>query len=86
MKKADCKILGESREFQRKGDSGETVTFYFCPNCGTTLYWIIPFFPNQIAIACGGFAGQPIPDPTFSVYEERMHNWIQIPEGAERMD
>jgi hypothetical protein len=33
----------------------------------------------------GAFADPQFPAPTFSVYEERMHSWVFMPKGIERM-
>ena len=34
-------VEGEMKEFERLGDSGQTVTFRFCPLCGSTVYWTL---------------------------------------------
>jgi hypothetical protein len=33
----------------------------------------------------GAFADPHFPAPTFSVYEERMHGWVRLPEGRQHM-
>ena len=38
-----------------------------------------------ICVPVGGFAEKDIVAPTFSVYEDRMHSWVKVPEGIERM-
>jgi hypothetical protein len=40
----------------------------------------------QIAIPVGAFADPSFPHPTVSVYEERMHSWVQMPEHIEHME
>jgi hypothetical protein len=37
--KAQVIIEGQTKIFDRHGESGRRVRFYFCPNCGTSLYW-----------------------------------------------
>src|SRR5215472_6984057 len=37
--KAQVTIEGETKVFDREGQSGHKVRFHFCPNCGTSLYW-----------------------------------------------
>ena len=37
--KAQVTIEGQTKVFDRYGQSGRKVRFYFCPNCGTSLYW-----------------------------------------------
>jgi hypothetical protein len=42
---------------------------------------------DSIIITVGAFADPTFPAPNFSVYEERMHSWVEIPPpGVEHMD
>jgi hypothetical protein len=81
---ADVEITGESTEFVRIGDEGNAAHFHFCPQCGATVYWWL-LDPAFTAVAVGAFADPAFPPPTFSVYEDRMHPWVSVPEGAEHM-
>lgn len=69
-------ISGQSLEFTRKADSGGSLTFHFCPKCGSTLYWEAELFPGMIAVAVGAFADSAFPAPTHSVWERRRHPWV----------
>jgi hypothetical protein len=40
---------------------------------------------DNIVIPVGAFADPSFPAPTFSVYEERMHSWVTMPEHIEHM-
>jgi hypothetical protein len=71
-------IDGNSTAFMRVGDSGGTVTFHFCPTCGSTVYWQLASAPEVIAVAVGNFADPHFPKPRHSVYEERRHPWVNI--------
>jgi hypothetical protein len=42
--------------------------------------------PDVIAIPVGVFADPTFPAPRVSVYEERKHAWVSVPEDAERYD
>ena len=81
---ADVEITGRSNEYVRIGDEGGAGHFHFCPDCGATVYY---WFGDRSAIAVpvGVFADPAFPPPTFSVYEDRMHPWVSVPEGAEHM-
>jgi len=68
-------IEGRTTQWTRLGDSGEPVTFHFCPVCGSTVYWEIGGVPGFIAVAVGMFADPGFPQPFVSVYEERKHPW-----------
>ena len=70
-------VTGPSKEFVRVGDEGTRITFNFCPNCGATVYYTLP--EGFVAIPVGAFGDPAFPAPSFSVYEERMHSWVQVP-------
>jgi hypothetical protein len=40
---------------------------------------------DSIAIPVGAFADPTFPEPSFSVYEERMHAWVSLPPNIEHM-
>lgn len=79
------KIHGESKQYERVGDSGHRITFSFCPTCGATVHYAIEGWADAIAIPVGAFAEPGFPPPTFSVYEDRKHAWVVVPEHAEHM-
>jgi hypothetical protein len=80
----DCvRIEGQSTAYVRKGDSGGTCTFHFCPVCGATVYYLPDDLPEVVAVPVGAFAEPGFPEPRVSVYEERRHAWVSVPEGAE---
>ena len=70
-------IGGSSTEFKRLSDSGRSLTFRFCPNCGATVYWEAEGVPGQIAVAVGSFADPAFPAPKHSVWERRRHHWVE---------
>jgi hypothetical protein len=78
-------ITGKSKEFVRVGDEGTRATFRFCPECGSTLYYMAAGLAGSIAIPVGAFADPKFPSPTFSVYEERMHSWVSMPGDIDHM-
>jgi len=79
-------IRGISRQFIREGDSGSRAVFNFCPTCGATVYYTTEGREEQIAIPVGAFAQPAFPGPTVSVYEARMHSWVQMPDAIEHME
>jgi hypothetical protein len=78
-------VSGTSTSFDRTGDAGSTARFHFCPYCGATVYYTFVGNDEAIAIPVGAFADPNFPAPTFSVYEERMHAWVRMPEDIEHM-
>ena len=76
---------GEVRVWQRTGDEGTTADFRFCPHCGATVWWAVGETPDTIAVAVGAFADPQFPSPTVSVYEERRHPWVTLPDTLQKM-
>lgn len=77
--------VGKSAEYVRVGDEGTKATFRFCPACGATVYWTFEGHSELVAIPVGAFADPTFPAPTVSVYEERMHSWVNMPADIEHL-
>ncbi len=77
---ASAQITGESREYLRVSDEDdEERRFYFCPECGGTVYYFTE--PEFVAIPVGMLADPAFPQPTVSVWESRRHAWVTLPES-----
>ncbi|MBV8770397.1 MAG: GFA family protein [Hyphomicrobiales bacterium] len=74
-------ISGAAKEFVRHGASGEKVHMYFCPTCGSTVYWKADVVPSLIGVAVGSLNDPDFPAPNISVFEQSKHGWVQI-DGA----
>jgi hypothetical protein len=79
-------LAGASSTFVRVGDEGGRCTFHFCPTCGATVYYINDGLEDSIGIPIGAFADPSFPAPKVSVYEQRRHAWVAMPEGIEHFD
>jgi hypothetical protein len=79
--KAQVTIEGQTKVFDRHGQSGRKVRFYFCPNCGTSLYWEADAWPDSYILAVGAFADPNFPAPSVSIFEESKHTRTQLPDG-----
>lgn len=78
-------ITGTSKLFVRVGDEGSRATFRFCPECGSTVYYTAEGLEGVVAIPVGAFADPAFPGPVSSVYEDRKHGWVSMPDGIEHM-
>jgi len=78
-------VSGTSKEFVRVGDEGSRIAFHFCPDCGATVYYLPAGLEAFIAIPVGAFADPSFPAPSVSVYEDRMHAWVQVPGDVTHM-
>ena len=79
-------VEGRSTSYVRTADSGGTITFHFCPECGATVYYELAALPGMIAVPIGAFADPTFPTPTVSIYEARRHAWVTLPDGVEHYD
>jgi hypothetical protein len=85
FRKESVEIRGQSTQYVRIGDEGSKATFSFCPACGATVHYQIEGHEETIAIPVGAFAEPGFPEPTVSVYEERKHVWVAMPENIEHL-
>jgi hypothetical protein len=83
--RAAVTIGGTSSEYVRTGDEGTKSRFNFCPRCGTTVYYTPENDPEIIAIPVGVFADPSFPAPSYSVYEERKHSWVNLTGNLEHL-
>jgi hypothetical protein len=79
-------VSGTPKEFTRDAASGGKVHAYFCPNCGSTIYWKTDNLPSLIGVAVGALADPKYPAPVRSVFEQSKHSWLQIDGAAEHFE
>ena len=72
-------IVGRATAWMRTAESGNALTFHFCPTCGSTVYWENEGFPGYVAVAIGNFADPNFLAPTIAVWEESRHSWFSLP-------
>src|SRR5262249_20614250 len=80
-KKSQVRVEGPSHLYTRDGQEGRKLQFYFCPNCGTSVYANTDRRPDHCWIAVGAFADPAFPPPTISIWERSMHAWFHLPSG-----
>jgi hypothetical protein len=79
----DVTVTGATKEYVRKGESGSEATFYFCPNCGSNVFWKAEdILPQMVGVAVGCFADPEFPKPSLSAYGKRRHRWLALPAGV----
>jgi hypothetical protein len=82
--KEQVKISGQATRWARPSDDGGEAAFYFCPVCGSTVYYEFEGLEAFWSIPVGVFADPEFPAPWVSVYEGTKHPWVHPPENAER--
>ncbi|WP_447764801.1 GFA family protein [Sphingopyxis panaciterrae] len=70
---------GMAKAFRRASASGFAVSFHFCPECGSTLWWEPERLPDLIGVAAGAFADPDFPMPQQAVWGDERHGWIELP-------
>jgi len=78
-------IAGTSTTYVRTGDEGGRATFHFCPVCGATVHYAMQGMAEFVAIPVGAFAEPGFPAPTVSVYEDRRHAWVGLPQDIQHL-
>ncbi|MDL2401298.1 GFA family protein [Rhizobium mayense] len=78
-------ISGTAKEFTRDAASGGKVRTYFCPNCGSSIYWKADKLPSMIGVAVGALADFNCPAPAKSIFEQSKHSWVQIDGAVEHL-
>jgi hypothetical protein len=63
-------ISGQAKEYVRSTETGGKFRSFFCPNCGTSVYWKTDKHPSMIGIAVGAIADPNFPGPVRSVWEQ----------------
>ena len=71
-------VTGENRSWARRSDSGRGVENFFCPTCGTTLYWTLEMRPVHIGVSFGTFDTK-LPDPLRVIWTDEQHHWTRFP-------
>jgi hypothetical protein len=76
FRREDVRIDGPSKCYTRASESGFPVSFHFCPDCGSTVFWEPQRKPEAIAVGVGSFADPAFPAPTQTTYAEHRHHWL----------
>lgn len=79
-------IGGRSSTYTRTGDSGNSISFNFCPECGSTVFYTMESRPGAIGIPVGAFSDPGFAAPSVSIYESQRHPWVSVPTDAERCE
>jgi hypothetical protein len=74
-------ISGDPKQFTRPAESGGMIHNYFCPDCGSTVYWTAENLPGMIGVAVGALSDRAYPAPARSIFERSKQDWLHI-DGA----
>ncbi len=69
---------GAARTYTRRGNSGRTCTYSFCPDCGATVFYALESRPGRISIPAGAFGEANLFEPAIEVYRARREAWLRF--------
>ena len=72
-------VEGQHKTFRRQADSGVSVNFEFCPECGTSIFWERANLEGMVTVAVGTFADPTFPPPVRTVWTQSKHDWLPFP-------
>ena len=71
-------ISGVPKQYTRATATGRKFHNYFCPECGTSVYFKADNHPTKLGVALGAIADPNFPAPVRSVWEQSRHPWVEI--------
>ena len=75
---------GQSNTYERPSASGFPVTFHFCGECGSNVFWLPARMPDRVGVAAGAFADPDFPTPAQSVWDKDRQRWLGLPDEMPR--
>jgi hypothetical protein len=78
---ASLTTLGETRDYMKPADSGQTIRNTFCPICATTLYTHPSRLPGLALLRAGTLDDATGIRPRFNLYVASALDWDPPPAG-----
>ena len=76
--RSTVKITGEAKYYESKGDSGNSIRRGFCPTCGSRLFTLLTFMPENIGIMAGSLDDASGHKPVFDIYTSSAQPWDHL--------
>ena len=83
---ADVKVAGDVHRFDRPTALDGVFENYFCPQCGTNVYFRGTKNPGMTGVAIGCFIDDHEMAPIRSVWEQSRHTWVTIPTAMQHFE
>ncbi|KAI4845408.1 hypothetical protein E4T44_05629 [Aureobasidium sp. EXF-8845] len=88
---SNYKVLsGDLKTFNRKGDSGKNLTYYYCKNCPTILYVQAEAMDGVNIVKMGTLDDEDVYNnlgkPGMEIYTRNRPVWCQAIPGAEQKE
>ncbi len=79
-------IAGEYACYERIADSNRSVTYRFCPQCGSSVMWLSEAMPSGIGIAGGSFDDRSWIQPSKHAWTKEAQGWFSFTDGIETLE
>lgn len=86
FKTDQVEITGTTKGYEWTADSGNQVTTFFCPECGSSTHGQTSGFPGMITVRAAMLEQSDELTPQVSVYKKRLRNWDHLDENAPAFD
>ncbi|MGI9503172.1 MAG: GFA family protein [Geminicoccaceae bacterium] len=86
FKTDQVEITGATKGYEWTADSGNQVTTFFCPECGSSTHGQTSGFPGMITVRAAMLEQSDDLTPQVSVYKKRLRNWDHLDENAPAFD
>lgn len=86
FKTDQVEISGTTKGYQWTADSGNQVTTFFCPECGSSTHGQTSGFPSMITVRAAILEQSDGLTPKVSVYKKRLRNWDHLDDNAPAFD
>ena len=74
-------VRGTPKGFTKAGDSGRSVTRFFCADCGCPLYTLPPLHPEKVFIKAGSLDDPSLVAPSREAWTDSRVSWAEVPAG-----
>lgn len=83
VRSTDVRVLqGELKRWSRPADSGRTIDYFFCPNCGTRVFGGDKDRSDTISVKGGSLDAAPDLSAAVHIWTSRKMPGVVIPDGA----
>ena len=79
-------INGNTHGHTQDGDSGGSLTRYFCSDCGSALFAKVEAFPGVLGIKVMSMDDPSWISPSMDFYTKSAHPWVTFSDITEKFD
>ncbi|MGE0210467.1 MAG: GFA family protein [Parvibaculaceae bacterium] len=79
-------IEGDRKAYRRSSASGRWIESWFCPACGSTVYWYGEAVPDEIGISLGTLPDPGNAAPADVYWAANRADWVSFPTSSKLHD